>query len=83
VSSPSIRPAAWSTNSEAVQRFLDHLAEVDGVRRQGRRITVTGHGALLASVAAALVNHGLKPIDLASHRPSLEDVFLMITGEEH
>jgi ABC-2 type transport system ATP-binding protein len=63
--------------------FLDHLAEVDGVRRQGRRITVTGHGALLASVAAALVNHGLKPIDLASHRPSLEDVFLMITGEEH
>ena len=62
--------------------FLDHLAEVDGVRRQGRRITVTGHGALLASVAAALVNHGLKPIDLASHRPSLEDVFLMITGED-
>ena len=63
--------------------FLGHVEEVDGVDRQGRRVVVTGHGALLASVAAALVSHGLKPIDLASHRASLEDVFLTITGEEH
>lgn len=63
--------------------FLDQVDEVDGVSRQGRRVTVTGHGALLASVAAALVAHGLKPIDLASQRASLEDVFLTITGEEH
>ena len=63
--------------------FLDRVEEVNGVSRQGRRVTVTGHGALLASVAAALVAHGLKPVDLASHRASLEDVFLTITGEEH
>jgi ABC-2 type transport system ATP-binding protein len=63
--------------------FLDRIEEVDGVSQQGRRVTVTGHGALLASVAAALVARGLKPIDLASHRASLEDVFLTITGEEH
>ena len=63
--------------------FLDRVEEVDGVSQQGRRVSVTGHGALLASVAAELVNHGLKPIDLASHKASLEDVFLTITGEEH
>jgi ABC-2 type transport system ATP-binding protein len=62
--------------------YLDRVEEVDGVSQRGRRVTVTGHGALLASVAAALVAHGLKPIDLVSHRASLEDVFLTITGEE-
>ena len=62
--------------------FLDRVEEVESVGQEGRRVTVVGHGALLASVAAELVNHGLKPIDLASHRASLEDVFLMITGED-
>jgi ABC-2 type transport system ATP-binding protein len=62
--------------------FLDRIEEVDGVSRDGRRVTVSGHGALLASVAAGLVGHGIKPTDLATHRASLEDVFLTITGEE-
>jgi ABC-2 type transport system ATP-binding protein len=62
--------------------FLDQVEEVDHVTRQGRRIVVEGHGALLAAAAAALVTNGLKPTDLAVHRASLEDVFLTITGEE-
>jgi len=61
--------------------FLDQVDEVENVTRDGRRVTVVGHGALLASTAAALVAHGLKPPDLAIHRASLEDVFLTITGE--
>lgn len=63
--------------------FLGEVEEVDGVTRRGKRVTVTGHGALLVTVAASLVAHGQKPIDLASHQASLEDVFLTITGEEH
>ena len=62
--------------------FLDRVGEVDGVSRRGRTVTVAGRGALLASVAAALVSNGLKPLDLAANRASLEDVFLTITGEE-
>ena len=62
--------------------FLDQVDEVENVTREGRRVTVVGHGALLASAAAALVAHGLKPLDLATHRASLEDVFLTITGKE-
>ncbi len=63
--------------------FLDRVAEVDGLERQGRRVTVTGSGALLARVAAELVGHGLTPIDLEVKRATLEDVFLTITGGEH
>jgi ABC-2 type transport system ATP-binding protein len=60
--------------------FLDRIEEVDGVARQGRRISVTGHGALLARVAVALAEHDAFPIDLDVKQASLEDVFLTITG---
>ncbi|MDH5372528.1 MAG: ABC transporter ATP-binding protein [Acidimicrobiia bacterium] len=62
--------------------FLHQLQEVEGLSREGRRATVSGSGALLARVAAALVGNGLAPTDLAVRRANLEDVFLTITGEE-
>ena len=62
--------------------FLDHLGEVGGVTRRGPHVTVNGRGALLAHVAAALVAHGVAPVDLQVERASLEDVFLAIVGEE-
>ena len=61
-------------------RFLDRIEGVDGVSRQGRRVAVTGRGALLARIGAALVANGLEPTDLGVKRASLEDVFLTITG---
>lgn len=73
---------AFSTDAPDVG-FLNQVEEVDAVHRQGRRVTIDGHGALLASAAAALVAHGLKPLDLATHRAILEDALLAITGEEH
>jgi ABC-2 type transport system ATP-binding protein len=60
--------------------FLQQLAEVAEVTRHGRRVTITGHGPLLARVAAELVAHDLAPVDLEVKRASLEDVFLTITG---
>jgi ABC-2 type transport system ATP-binding protein len=60
------------------------LREAPGVHqvvRDGRRVTVTGEGPLLAHVAAALVEHGHAPEDLAVRRPTLEDVFLDLVGE--
>ena len=41
---------------------------------------VEGSGPVLAVVAAALVNHGITPSDLRAEQPTLEDVFLTITG---
>lgn len=68
---------------QAGLEFLDAIPEVDRVSRQGHRVTVSGQGALLAQTAAALVAHGIVPIDLDVKRASLEDVFLTITQGEH
>jgi ABC-2 type transport system ATP-binding protein len=62
---------------------LEWLLRVPGVgswERRGRRVVVHGTGPLLAHVAAALVEHGILPDDLRVHEPSLEDVFLKLTG---
>lgn len=59
------------------------LARVPGARsyeRHGPRVVVQGTGPLLAHVAAALVEHGVTPDDLRVIEPSLEDVFLRLTG---
>jgi ABC-2 type transport system ATP-binding protein len=62
---------------------LDFLSGVEGVTRvdhEGPRVTVFGKGPVLALVAAKLVEHGIVPDDLHLEEPSLEDVFLKITG---
>ena len=43
-------------------------------------VKVVGTGASLLDVAAGLVARGIRPADLQVHRPTLEDVFLSITG---
>jgi ABC-2 type transport system ATP-binding protein len=62
---------------------LDWLEQVPGARsvtRRGPRVVVEGTGPLLAHVAAALVQRGYAPDDLRVVEPSLEDVFLKLTG---
>jgi ABC-2 type transport system ATP-binding protein len=62
---------------------IDWLRGVPGaqtVTRRGRRVVVQGTGPLLAYVGAALVERGLAPEDLRVIEPSLEDVFLKLTG---
>jgi ABC-2 type transport system ATP-binding protein len=61
---------SWLLSVECVTR----------VERSGPLVMVFGHGAVLARVASALVQHGLAPEDLRIERPSLENVFLKITG---
>lgn len=65
---------------ESDLNWLREVGEVHDIRREGPRVTVTGHGPLLAQVAAALVNRGIIPLDLRPLQPSLEDVFLNLTG---
>jgi ABC-2 type transport system ATP-binding protein len=62
---------------------LPWLERIPGVKRvitQGQRVEVEGGGPLLAMVAAALVEHGIVPADLRVEQPTLEDVFLKLTG---
>ena len=60
--------------------WLDEVPEVRKVTRTGPRVEVEGSGPVLALVAAALVQHGITPSDLRVEQPSLEDVFLKLTG---
>lgn len=65
------------------RRDLDWLLEIPGarsLRRRGRRVVLEGEGPLLALTAAALVERGIVPHDLRVEEPSLEDVFLKLTG---
>jgi len=65
------------------QHDLGWLASVPHVRavaRHGPRVEVDGTGPVLALVASALVAHGITPSDLRVEQPTLEDVFLAVTG---
>jgi ABC-2 type transport system ATP-binding protein len=60
--------------------WLEQIPVVRQVEREESRVVVAGTGPVLALVAAALVEHGIVPADLRAERPSLEDVFLALTG---
>jgi ABC-2 type transport system ATP-binding protein len=59
--------------------WLESIDGVSRINRSGRKVTVTGQGAILALVAASLVEHGIVPNDLYLEQPTLEDVFQRIT----
>lgn len=69
----------FSTDQRDVS-WLEEIHHVSRVTRNGPRVEVEGSGPLLALVAASLVNHGITPSDLRVEQPTLEDVFLRITG---
>jgi ABC-2 type transport system ATP-binding protein len=62
--------------------WLDEIAQVKKITRSGPRVEVKGNGPVLALVAASLVEHGIAPADLRIEQPSLEDVFLKLTGQD-
>jgi ABC-2 type transport system ATP-binding protein len=60
--------------------FLTRIRYIDTIDRQGDQVVVGGRGPVLALTASALVEHGIVPEDLRADRPSLEDVYLALTG---
>ena len=70
----------FSTDVEDIS-WLEMIPQVSSVTRLGQRVEVEGNGPVLAAVAAELAGHGILPIDLRTEQPSLEDVFLAITGD--
>lgn len=61
----------------------DHLLtvpDVESATAANGTVTVTGQGAAAVRVAAALAERGVTPTDYRTHYPSLEDVFLSMTG---
>lgn len=63
-------------------RHLLAVAGVESVTVDTGRVTVTGRGEAAVSVAAALATNGVIPPDYRTHYPTLEDVFLSLTGRQ-
>jgi ABC-2 type transport system ATP-binding protein len=61
--------------------FLDDIPEVHRLQRDGEQVEIEGPATVLALVASALVSNGIVPADLRSERPTLESVFLTLTGQ--
>jgi ABC-2 type transport system ATP-binding protein len=70
---------AFTTDAPDVG-WLAAVPHVSSVERHGPRVEIEGDGPVLTHVAAALLAHGIEPHDLHPEMPSLEDVFLRITG---
>jgi ABC-2 type transport system ATP-binding protein len=60
--------------------FLGELPGVRAVRFEHRVVEVIGEPSIPVHVGAALAERGIVPVDLRTHHPTLEDVFLAHTG---
>ena len=62
-------------------RQLESLANVTRVEVSGDRVVVHGQGdRLVSEVVRAVEDHGWRFRDLRSEQPTLDDVFLALTG---
>jgi ABC-2 type transport system ATP-binding protein len=67
-------------DGSAAERF-GAMARVEEVARQDGRITVRGAGdELITAVIQCIADHRIKVTDFRTERPTLEDVFLKLTG---
>jgi ABC-2 type transport system ATP-binding protein len=69
----------FSAGAQGVEG-LDALPGVLEVTHDGQRAGVLGDAGSPVLVAAELASRGCAPLDYAIHRPSLDDVFLAMTG---
>jgi ABC-2 type transport system ATP-binding protein len=64
----------------AARRFAA-MPQVDSVTSQGLELTVRGHGDdLITAVVHCLADHQIRVLDFRTELPTLEDVFLKLTG---
>jgi len=73
-------PTVVRFSTDADVGWLAGLDPVGSVERRDDQVQVTGTGAVLALVAATLVERGIVPADLRSDPLSLEAAYLSLTG---
>ncbi|MEJ5312569.1 MAG: ABC transporter ATP-binding protein [Anaerolineae bacterium] len=73
----------FSIEGDFATETLQALVTVNRVERVGERIIVYGKGdSLVGDVVNALTSRGVRFRDLRTEQPTLEDVFLSLTGRE-
>lgn len=63
----------------AAERF-QAIASIDSVDRHGPQFTIRGRDDLVTHVIQCLAEHRMQVIDFRTEVPTLEDVFLRLTG---
>jgi ABC-2 type transport system ATP-binding protein len=70
-----------STDTAAAEEEFRRIPFVAAVRREHLTFTIRGRGhELVTEVIRCLAEHGMRVIDFRTERPTLEDVFLKLTG---
>ena len=73
----------FSADGSFDREVVTTLASVTRVEQSGERVIVYGHGdQLVVDVVNALYTRGVRMRDLRTEQPTLEDVFLTLTGRE-
>ncbi len=62
-------------------KWIVGVPYVTRVERKGSRVVVQGNGPVVAHLASTLLARGVEPVDFRTQQPSLEDVFLKLTGK--
>jgi len=75
------RTVVVTTDDPAAPERFEAIPHVDSVMREGQRFTIRGRGRdLVTQVIECLAIHRLRVIDFRTELPTLEDVFLRLTG---
>jgi ABC-2 type transport system ATP-binding protein len=75
----------FSVDQTLPPEFEDSIQQVGELEIQGERIMVkgeTGQASFIYDVVSLLAKHNLRFRNLRTEQPTLEDVFLMLTGRE-
>jgi ABC-2 type transport system ATP-binding protein len=71
------------TEDAAARDRFEAMPQVDSVSREGPRVTIRGRGDdLVTHVIHCLEEHRIRVIDFRTELPTLEDVFLKLTGHQ-
>lgn len=75
------RTVILSTENEGAEAFLRAIPGAESVTREGRRYTIQGSGeGFVADAIDCLAEHRIRVTDFRTVSPTLEDVFLKLTG---
>jgi ABC-2 type transport system ATP-binding protein len=75
------RTVIVTTGDDSAEALFSRVPGADAVTREDRRVTIRGRGdALITQVIQCVSEHRMPVDDFRTERPTLEDVFLELTG---
>ena len=75
------RTVVFVSDDGRADQHLGTLSRATSIERQGSRVTVHGTGVdFVSDVIGSLSDHGVRVTDFRTVLPTLEDVFLKLTG---